>query len=186
MSAISFFMAISVLSLSAVSGQGAETHPGVLVPVKPDEVIVRGYVGGRVGRNLSEAEWEESLSFLPYTELCQDVGAESWTESEQLDAPRPTSPLEHRTPDGLPTIYYFEAVPGCSVRSGESVTLRWHLAGATEVYLEYGDKRHGVTAPNEQVFTPRGDTTFRLIAVNTVGGRELIRTLTLTILVNAE
>jgi WD40 repeat protein len=140
----------------------------------------------RAGRNLTEAEWQEFLSFLPYAELCPGVKAKSWTESERLDPVRPTPALDRAAGDQPPTIYYFEAVPGCSVRRGERVTLRWNLAGATAAYLVYGGTSHGITAPNEQTFAPTEDTIYRLLTLDAGEGITLTRSLSLTITVREE
>jgi hypothetical protein len=133
----------------------------------------------RAGRNLSPTEWEEFLSFLAPSELCQGIEAEPWTESAQLDPPKPSPPVSHDVRDKRPTIYYFEAVPGSTLHPGEDVTLRWDGAGATKVYLEYAGQRHDVTSPNEELSAPTEDTTYRLVLVS--GTHERIATLTISI-----
>ncbi len=68
------------------------------------------------------------------------------------------------------------------MRFGESVVLRWDVAGAAAVYLEYQGQRYGKTAPREELFSPAEDTTYWLVAVNPVGERSV----TLTVSVRRE
>jgi len=131
----------------------------------------------RAGRDLTETEWAEVMPLIPFNPLCQATTFAVWAESQQLDPPRPLVSPDPPAVDERPTIRYFEAVPGSLVRVGESVTLRWDGAGASEVYLEYGGERHGVTAPKEERFSPTEDTLYRLIAVNAAGERALTLTI---------
>jgi WD40 repeat protein len=132
----------------------------------------------RAGRNLTLAEWQTYLAFTPFVKVCPEEAAASWTLGPRLDQPRPASaaagpaslPL---TADPRPIIRYFEALPGSTLPAAGSVTLRWDVAGAAALYLEYDGQRRGVTAPHEESFTPAADTVYRLIAINAAGERAL-------------
>jgi hypothetical protein len=130
----------------------------------------------RAGRELLPEEWQTYLAFLPQGRLCPAEEAATWKPGTQLDPPRPipTAILAIAASTDLrPIIRYFEAVSGSTIRSGEKVTLRWDVSGASAVYLEIGGSRRGVTSPHQESFAQTTDTVYRLIAVNAAGERSL-------------
>jgi WD40 repeat protein len=122
-------------------------------------------------------EWQKHLPFPPRGDLCPRAAAVSWIESKGLNPPGPAARREPRDP--RPTIYYFEAVPGSVAHPGDSVTLRWDVAGATGVYLEHDGQSDPVTSPNEITVTPAIPATYRLVAKNNTGERAISLTISL-------
>jgi len=100
------------------------------------------------------------------------------------DTPTPTlSPTPTATPVPLPpthtpvpptprplkpTIYNFTA-HRYTITAGESVELRWDLAGANVVYLRYNGVEEGIVALGNKTVSPAKTTVYTLVARNDAG-----------------
>jgi len=136
-------------------------------PVDAEITIAMGCE--RVSRDLSEPEWRTYVRGVEYQPVCPDAPDGGWVQTEQLPAPGPPLQADRLRPlPGEPVIYYFEAIPGTTVKPGESVVLRWDLSNTQAAFLIYDDQQDGVTAPQEIVVSPDHTITYRLVALNDV------------------
>jgi hypothetical protein len=67
-----------------------------------------------------------------------------------------------------PTIYNFTA-DRYTITTGESVALRWDLAGANVVYLRYNGVEEGIVVPGNKTVSPAKTTVYTLVARNDAG-----------------
>ena len=149
-----------------------------LWPTQKRDILLLGC--RRAGRNLTDDEWIEAFGEdIPLARPCPETETEGWQISQSLTHSRIVAFPSDHTGVGLPVILYFEAIPGTKVKLGESIRLRWHAANTSELLLNYDNGSYGVKAPQEDLFQPRVDTTYYLIAKNRVGA--ITRTLKISV-----
>jgi hypothetical protein len=128
---------------------------------------VQGWVWGKGTPNSGASSSPPGVRF---EDICQSPATATPTASPTPTVTATPAPTATPKPEPTPVIDNFSA-ERAAITAGESVTLRWNLAGAKAAYLRYGGQEEGVVSPGSKTVTPAQTTEYTLIAVAPNGGQ---------------